>query len=217
LKTDALARLYDQLDPSERLPLIIAAEARGDKSEQRRLSKAAPHIYRRLPDYYPLARAFDRAVHYHRVMLLNLAAKFWQLWGMGAAETLLADTSPSDPSELERFEEICRYYAWRFIVYFDGWEQFCADLHIDPKVGMSFLIGWSTIVRTEEFARPQAFTPEEAEQFVRAATMPVPGDEPVERGPVAVESARTIAADWHNVLDELLVREGGTGRTQGAG
>ena len=57
MNSDALARLYDQLDPFERLPLIFAAGVRGDKSEQRRLSEAAPHIYRRLPDYYPLARA----------------------------------------------------------------------------------------------------------------------------------------------------------------
>jgi hypothetical protein len=217
MNSDALARLYDQLDPFERLPLMIAAGVRGDKTEQRRLSEAAPHMNRWLPNYYPLARALDQTVHYHLLNLLDLAAKFWQWWAMDAVELLLEDTSASGHSEQERSEESCRYFASRFIAYFDGWKQFCAELHIDPEARMNFMIGWSTIVRTEEIARAQAFTPEEAEPFLHAATMPGPEKPSLERGTVPVESPETIAADWHIVLDKFLVREGGTRTTQYAG
>jgi len=209
MNTDALAHLYDQLDPFERLPLIIAAGARGDKTEQRRLSQAAPRKTWRTPDYYPLARALDKAVNYHLVMLLDLAAKFWQWWGLDAVGLFVADTYSSDLSEHERSEGICRYYASRFIAYFDGWKLFSAQLHIDPEVRLSFMIGWATIVQTEKLARTQAFSSEEAEQFVRSETMPVPGDESMERGPDPVEPAEEIAACWHTILDEFLVREGG--------
>jgi hypothetical protein len=37
-----LTKLYDQLTPTERLPLIIAARARGDAVEQARLVESAP-------------------------------------------------------------------------------------------------------------------------------------------------------------------------------
>jgi hypothetical protein len=217
MNTDALAHLYDQLDPFERLPLIIAAGARGDKTEQRRLSEAAPRKTWRTPDYYPLARALDKAVNYHLLMLLDLAAKFWQWWGMDAVGLFITDASSSNHSEQERSEGICRYYASRFIAYFDAWRLFSNELHIDPEVRLNFMIGWAMIVQTEKFARTQTFSPKEAEQFVRAETMPVPGDESMERGPVPVESAEEIAAGWHTVLREFLVLEGGKDRTQRVG
>jgi hypothetical protein len=228
MNTDILARLYDQLDPFERLPLIIAAGVRGDKTEQRRLSESAPRLKLSVPDYSPLANALDKAVHYHLETLLDLAARFWQWWGIYMTEALCPDAA--DPSsfglqETERLvgslplrsEGICRYYASRFIAYFDAWKRFSAEFHIDPEARLNFMIGWAMIVQTEKVARAKAFTPEEAEQFVRAETMPVLGDDSLERGPIAVESAEGIAAVWHIVLDKFLVQEGGTTRSQTGG
>ena len=37
MNTNGLARLYDRLTPRERLPLIMAASARGDEMERERL------------------------------------------------------------------------------------------------------------------------------------------------------------------------------------
>ena len=34
MNTNGLAKLYDRLTPKERLPLILAASARGDEAEQ---------------------------------------------------------------------------------------------------------------------------------------------------------------------------------------
>src|SRR5262249_31913885 len=114
-------------------------------------------------------------------------------------------------------EGICRYYASRFVAYFDGWKRFCAELHIDPEVRLQFMIGWAMIVQTEKIARAEVYSPEEAEQFVAAETRPVPGAESMERGPAPVETAEAIAAGWHDILDQLLVQQGGTGKTRKAG
>src|ERR671936_57782 len=82
MPTQFLTTLYDQLTPFERLPLIIAAGARNDAIEQRRLSSAAPDISLQVPDYSPLAKALNQAVSYHLLTLLDVAAKFWQWWGL---------------------------------------------------------------------------------------------------------------------------------------
>lgn len=41
-KTDSIKSLYDQLDPAERLTLVLEARAGGDKTEERRLRDACP-------------------------------------------------------------------------------------------------------------------------------------------------------------------------------
>jgi hypothetical protein len=42
MNTRVLAKMYDQLAPWERGPLMIAAEARGDQAEFDRLNRSAP-------------------------------------------------------------------------------------------------------------------------------------------------------------------------------
>jgi hypothetical protein len=45
-------------------------------------------------------------VHYHLLMLLDLAAKFWQWWGLDAVGLFVTDASSSDHAEQERSEGI---------------------------------------------------------------------------------------------------------------
>ena len=85
MNTNPLTKLYDQLTPRERLPLIIAAGARGDEAEQQRLKASAPRQMLQVPDYHCLAKALAEAVHYHLLTLLDLAATFWQWWGLWMA------------------------------------------------------------------------------------------------------------------------------------
>ena len=40
MNTNGLAKLYGQLTPKERLPLILAASARGDEAERNRPTKS---------------------------------------------------------------------------------------------------------------------------------------------------------------------------------
>jgi hypothetical protein len=53
MTSTGLTKLYAQLLPRERLPLILAAQARGDQQEQQRLEALAPLRVWRLPDLRP--------------------------------------------------------------------------------------------------------------------------------------------------------------------
>ena len=48
--TDAIARLYDQLTPKERLALVLEAKARGDETEEQRLRSTCPRRVYSMPD-----------------------------------------------------------------------------------------------------------------------------------------------------------------------
>jgi hypothetical protein len=213
MNTNDLAKVYDQLTPRERLPLIIAAGARGDQVEQKRLSASAPKESFQVPDYYGLAKALHEAGNYHLLTLLDLAANFWQWWGLwmsyGLREPGVTGRKKSRrkqgraPNE-QRAGGIVRYYASRFVAHVEGWKQFCAELQIDPEVQLDFMIGWETICRTEERARDLAFAAKEAVEFVRFQTVTVEGDESLERGPVPVETPEELAQGWHVLLDKLM-------------
>jgi hypothetical protein len=217
MNLDHLTKLYDQLTPRERLPLIIAAGVRGDQAEQARLGASAPTERYQAPDYYRLAKALQEAVYLHLLTLLDLAAPFWRAWGLWNAFGL---PTPEDArwrkrhrrkAEAEgslgwRAHGICRYYAARFVAHVEGWKRFCSELHIDPEVPLHFKIGWETILCTEEFARCVAFTPEEAAKFVRIEPFAVEGEDSVGRGPVPVATAEDLAKDWHVSLDKLVDR-----------
>jgi hypothetical protein len=90
MNTDHLAKLYDALTARERLPLIIAAAARDDGAEQKRLSASAPKETLQVPGHFRLARALAEAVHYH---LLN---------GLGPGRQLLAVVGPVDGTQSAR-------------------------------------------------------------------------------------------------------------------
>jgi hypothetical protein len=209
-----LTNLYDRLTPRERLPLVLAAGARGDEAEQERLSGSAPRARFEVPDYYNLAQALRKAGDFHLLTLLDLAASFWQWWGLWmlhgvrneSAEGIKKRQGPKARPEKARETRaggIACYYAARFVAHVDGWQQFCSELHVDPEVQLNFMPGWDTITRTLEQARPLAFSPEEAARFVLLETVSPEGDASLERGPVPVETAAELAAAWHKILDKL--------------
>jgi hypothetical protein len=220
MNTNHLAQLYDQLKPRERLPLIIAAGARGDTNEQRRLSASSPKQKFTIPDYYPLARAMREAVHYHLLSLLDLAATFWQWWGLwmnyeqpngadGGVKKRRRRRTDADILKEWQAGGIVRYYATRLVAQVDGWKQFCAELKIEPEVQLHFMIGLDNVTRTEAQARRLAFDPEEADRFVLTETFPVAGDASLARSPVPVETVEEVVQSWHATLDQLVRREGG--------
>src|SRR5439155_19394785 len=128
------------------------------------------------------------AVHYHMLTLLDLAAKFWQWWGLwmtsglrdgGGKERKKSRRRRVDAEILKewRASGVVRYYASRFVAHVDGWKRFCTELHIDPEVQLEIMIGWETITHTDKTARELAFSAEEADRFVRLETAPVEGDD----------------------------------------
>jgi hypothetical protein len=215
--TDNLAKLYDRLTPRERLPLLIAAGARGDETERKRLIASAPKQRFQVADYFELGQALAKAVDQHLLMLLDLAANFWQWWGLwlsygrsdqGGAGAKKGQGRKVFARKAKEFRAagVARYYAARFVAYVEGWKLFCSEMHIDPQVLLNFMPGWETITRTETEARELAFTPEEAALFVRIETATIDGDDCLEKGPVPVETAQGLAEAWHGILDKLVQR-----------
>jgi hypothetical protein len=94
MNTKDLAKLYDQLTARERLTSIIAASVRNDVVERTRLKDSAPSIAFTVPHHYALAQALTTAAHYHLLTLLDLAAIFWQWWGLWAGRALPARAKP---------------------------------------------------------------------------------------------------------------------------
>jgi hypothetical protein len=214
MNTKYLAKLYDQLTPRERLQLIMAAGARGDQAEQKHLSASAPKETYEVPNYYGLAKALKEAGYFHLLTLLDLAANFWQWWGLWMSyglrdpgETGTKKSRRGQKKSLQRLERraggVVRYYASRFVAYVEAWKQFCSELQIDPEAQLNFMVGWETIRRTEESARDLAFSDEEAALFVHFESVAVEGDDFLEKEPAPVQTAEDLAKSWHVLLDKF--------------
>ena len=82
MNTNGLAKLYGHLTPRERLPLLVAAAARGDEAERSRLVNSAPATVFKLPDYHALGEALELLGLFHLAQLLDLATRYWHASGM---------------------------------------------------------------------------------------------------------------------------------------
>jgi len=157
MNTNGLAKQYDKLTPRERLPLILAASARGDEQEADRLANAAPRVCWRVVDYLGRGLSHLEINHLHFMELLDLAA--WHL------QMLLASDAAEDKCG-ERLLGIAKMYGFVFKVKLAGWRLFCREQRIDPELFWSFLPGFTTLKRAEELMECAAFDREAAAAFL---------------------------------------------------
>ena len=125
MTTNTLTKLYDRLTVAERGPLMLAAIARGDDVEQRRLVDAAVWKHRRVTDTYGwVISASLVAGEYHE--------RQWEL----LAYLLFAKFQVAEQAEagdnVEWLLFIHDVAAYRFIVNETAWGMFCDELRIDP-------------------------------------------------------------------------------------
>ena len=158
MNTKALAQLYDRLTPWERLPLILAASARGDEAERDRLVRAAPKVGYRVPDHFGLAMAFREMADRHFMELLNLAALYFQSLALADALSGERDDHMLDTALL------CGYL---FQVQLAGWRQFCAEVHLEPEFCWSYCPGFDTLQRAEKQTEMASFTAEGVDAYLR--------------------------------------------------
>src|SRR5262245_11088079 len=180
MNTNGLAKQYGQLTPKERLPLILAASARGDEAERNRLTKSAPKEGFWLPDYHGLAEGMLLASLFQLLEVLDVAAYYWQAVGLLEQEEALGDKK--NKRLRDRFDGITRIFAYLFVVKIDGWRLFCAQHNYDPDLLWKGLPAFETACRAEEEIRTMTFTPEEADEWARrghkdASRLPRPKDE----------------------------------------
>jgi hypothetical protein len=167
MKVDCLARLYDRLTPRERLPLIVAASARGDEADRARLIGSAPTHLFRLPDYYGLAEGLRSLALLHVAAMLDLAARYWHASGLLAQEGDFRRRA----GQAERVGRLgaARMLAYLLVVNADGWRRFCSEMRVDGDLLLTSLPGYETLTRAEQVGRVMAFTPEEAAAWARQA------------------------------------------------
>jgi hypothetical protein len=153
--TNGLARMYNKLNPWERLPLIMAARRRGDEVESGRLATTAPKLAWQVPDHFGLAQAFTLVSVLHFMEVSRLAAQFFATFRL--------------PDETQKEEEAALdqrvLMAHLFKTNLAGWRQFCAEFRFDPDGSWRLLPGFETVNRAAELLDG----PNPAPERVRAA------------------------------------------------
>lgn len=190
MNTKTLSRHYGTLTPAERLPLIVAATARGDDVERERLMRAAPTEGYRLPDYHGLADAVQLVSLWHAATLLDLAATFWRVSEHRTEADF--DRSPEGKARRRRVNDVVRVIAYVLVVNLDAWKELCAELKIDPDVFLRLCPGFETIGQADTEARQAAFSAEEVRAWVRKTR----GD-----GGAEIRTTETVLRDLREALD----------------
>ena len=146
--------------------LLVAARLRGDAVEAERLAQSAPGHMVRVANYRGLAEGMGELSWLHLTQLLNVAACLWQ------AEGLLEASGRRGPKadgldHPRRLLRVVQWWAYLFLVEWQGWERFCAELHLEGDALLRDLPGYPTVKEAEASARRWAFTPEEAAEAAR--------------------------------------------------
>jgi hypothetical protein len=183
MNTKGLAKMYDQLTPEERLPLILAASIRGDEAEKKRLARSAPTNLFRLPDYHALGEGILLLSLFHTIELLDLVTSYWRA-GFALFDNRLLPNGKESKARGERLLGELRMLAYLFTVEADAWKRLCAEMNMDAEFLLKDVPGYPTVARLEETIRITAFTPEEATAFLRKA-----GDETAQADTVDTELA----------------------------
>jgi hypothetical protein len=187
MNTKALARHYDSLTPRERLPLILAAAARGDEEERLRLTMSAPRVSYTLSHHWGLGEALIEVGHWHFMHLLALAATYFEGWALFRSPSPAGpddgqddegEDAPDGEDELndDEQDESERAFAlnmamgYLFRVNFDGWVLFCREQHLEPDVLWTGLPGWGIIKRAEQCSQRAAFVAEGAARWYEEGT-----------------------------------------------
>jgi hypothetical protein len=123
INSNSLARYYDKLTPLERIPLILAADARGDAAETRRLEDSAPITRLSFRDHHWTGVKLQVLALQYLTEQLDLLAEHWHaLWRL---------ETEADKKDWRGLRDAC---AYRFVCNADAWRRFCEGLAIDPGV-----------------------------------------------------------------------------------
>jgi hypothetical protein len=165
MNSKGLAKLYDRLTPWERVPLIIAAGARGDQEEQERLKNAAStHLYE-VPDYHRLSEALCQLANLQLIIQLDLALLYYQATGM--LEVYLLLTGAANDERENRLCKMMQVLTYRYVAHADAWRQVRGRLQVDPEVLLRDYPGSDSLQLMEETARLVACSHEDATAIVR--------------------------------------------------
>lgn len=181
MNANGLARLYDRLSNWERIPLLIAADARGDDPEYRRLFAASAMRTWHFPEHLMDELALNLlALIYVGEQLDAAATYFFALLGMEKTEYPRAQN-------LQLVAEGCAYF---FVANAEAWRRFCAELDISADtLTAANHKGWFLRL-CEEKMPADAPTAEALEARFRESGWEVS----------CLTTVETLLASWRNVL-----------------
>jgi hypothetical protein len=151
MNTKTLARHYDKLTPQERLPLMLAAHDRGDRAEVERLASAAPRIAWNLPDSYGLWQGLRLLCLVHITGQLAATVRLVLALHPAARQQPAAGKQGEDRPGGNR--DMLGRAAREITASADGWERFCAGMHIDPEALLRHCPAYGLVRGAEEVAR----------------------------------------------------------------
>jgi hypothetical protein len=187
VNTDALAKHYGSLTPWERLPLILAALARGDEQEWSRLVQTAPQVTCTVPDHAGLARAL-RGVSTTLLLALLEDAVCYSI-ALGSAVT-------GKGKAAKRMQDEALLHGYLIKARLAGWRQFCAEHQFPPERPWAGLPGWGTIQRFGELVEEPPCTHADARRCAKR----------LGRDPAAVPTAEGVAAALRIGLQHMVER-----------
>jgi hypothetical protein len=203
MNTNTLAKQYDKLTPLERVPMMLAAEARGDRVEMLRLGQSAPRREWKIADCYGLDQGLLWAAAVQMMVQLDLVESYSQV-------TMLLETGSTvlKKKTNDRLYKTLQMVAFRIVQGADAWKLFCAGLNIDPVWLLRDLPGFKTVKRIEEEARPVAFNPTQALAYLRQKLdleKKAKGEPPCEVVEFSIATAETIAKTIREGVERYMI------------
>lgn len=150
-----LARYYDQLTPSERLPLFLAAWARGDTVERRRLAHSDSARLWRVSACWALAEGLDDLVAWYVITQLEIAVDYAALAGRLRCYSF-GNQSPKRAYLRGQLREALGILAYQAVLGADAWERVCSDLRVDADAVFGEVVGYRRVKRFIRRARKRA-------------------------------------------------------------
>lgn len=169
----SITKHYNQLEPSERFRLMVAAGARGDRAEQERLSRTGGRIHLIMRDDGPWLRAWEELSTLVYVEVLEEAGKYQDAYQcLDEEEIEEASRSPLKGRLAARYLDLLLAQGFLLRTKVAGWELFCERQSIPPYTLWETLPGYDRLMRAFKMcegdgdAPAMAFVPEGMARFL---------------------------------------------------
>jgi hypothetical protein len=167
MKKNTTTHLYTRMTAEERFRLGMAAQARGDEAEQKRLRETAPQVRLFTPDYTPYSQAFillgattfcdaldTGSTYLEELLLVDSAARsaegpVKEGDAAGRPPTSRAKRRREASARAYAEERACGALALGYIFKFkvESWKCFCESLSLPPFAVWSWFAGFDRLQR----------------------------------------------------------------------
>jgi len=152
VNTHSVAKHYDTLTPEERFALLVAAQARGDQAEYRRLQDAAPRVAVSEQTHQPITLAFLEISWAKFVQLSDLAANIL------TAFITWRSTAKKDEDDPLIHNALALGYSLK--THTAAWVMFCERHRLAPFVFWQKLPGFVRLEMMLGIVEGALFSPE---------------------------------------------------------